>query len=56
MSNVIQLKPKKKTEDEESEELTLDDIIEKNRKNRERMKRERDAKNKQTLRQYRIKH
>lgn len=57
MSNVVNLfeNKEKKAEDDKDEGETFDDAIARNQKNKERVERERQQKNKMILRQYRIK-
>ena len=57
MSKVINMfsHKKKEVEEEIEEECSLKDIMEKNEKNKERMKQDRLKKNRGTLRSYRIK-
>ncbi len=58
MGTVLELKrrPKETTEEDSSEEnLTFDEIAERNKKNADRLKKERLQANKQVLRDYRIK-
>lgn len=59
MSNVINLFDKKikKTEDKKNqeEEVSFEEIIKRNKQNEERIRKERDKKNKQTIRSYRLK-